>query len=155
MRPDQPVNCVDITGYDSAIPGEVTLHYADVAGVYEGVYYAGRLKQPGLYTQNLFQAGTTSGESSIGSGETILMNSDGKLDNLINLGFDGREIVFKQFTIALGLVLIMSCTMEQPDVHLDHGFLPHQGPPGEAGCPHPADNICRDQCIAGRHRWHG
>jgi hypothetical protein len=111
---EQIVNCVDITGYDPDLPGEVTKHFADVGGVYGGIWYEERLKQPGLYTTNLFSAGTTSGESQVGSGETVLANSDGKLDYLANWGFDGRSIVFKQFTESLGLVLVMGCTMQQP-----------------------------------------
>ncbi len=113
------VNCVDITGYNPDLPGVDTLHFADVGGIYGGVYYAERLKQPANFTCNLFSPGKTSGPSQVGSGETVLMNPDGALDYLINWGFDGRAILFKSYTVAAGLVLIMGCSVEQPTFKSD------------------------------------
>jgi hypothetical protein len=67
--------------------------YADPA---TGRYYEPRIVHPGLFRQDMFSPGTTSGSSTGGYGEIVLVNPDGALDTLIDEGFDGRMCVIKQ-----------------------------------------------------------
>jgi len=59
-------------------------------------YYSPRVDQPGLFRQNMFAVGTTSGSSTGGYGEITLLNTDGGLDGFIDLGFDGQTCVVKE-----------------------------------------------------------
>lgn len=54
--------------------------------------FRSRLKDPGNYERYLFGQGRTFGESDVGVGEVVLINTDGRLDGLLNYGFDGRAL---------------------------------------------------------------
>lgn len=111
---DEEIYCIEMTVYDPDILGTKVLRYATKGGVYGGNYYEPRITQPGNFKISLFQDNQTRGQSQVGYGEVVLTNVDGGLDALLNYGCDGRSIVFKKFTAALGLVLLTSCAMEQP-----------------------------------------
>jgi hypothetical protein len=59
-------------------------------------FYDPRVLQPGLFSQSMFAPGTTGGSSSGGYGEIVLDNVDGKLDTLIDAGFDGQPCLVKR-----------------------------------------------------------
>jgi hypothetical protein len=59
-------------------------------------YYVPRVDQPGLYRQNMYAVGTTSGSSTGGNGKIDLMNTDGGLDTFVDLGFDGQLCIVKE-----------------------------------------------------------
>lgn len=59
-------------------------------------FYEPRVEHPGLFRQDMFSPGATSGGSSGGYGEITLINTDGGLDAFIDYGFDGRRCVVKQ-----------------------------------------------------------
>src|SRR5690242_16412431 len=59
-----------------------------------------RVIDPGAFSANLYQAGQTGGEPSIGLGDVTLANADGGLDAWFNYGFDGRRIEIKQIASA-------------------------------------------------------
>lgn len=59
-------------------------------------FYEPRVEHPGLFRQDMFSPGATSGGSSGGYGEITLINTDGGLDSFIDYGFDGRRCVVKQ-----------------------------------------------------------
>jgi hypothetical protein len=45
--------------------------------------------------RDIYSSGTTTGQSSVGYGELVLVNNDGGLDYLIDYGFDGRAITIR------------------------------------------------------------
>ncbi|MBX3536428.1 MAG: hypothetical protein KF735_02220 [Chelatococcus sp.] len=59
-----------------------------------------RVIDPGAFSANLYQAGQTGGEASIGFGDITLANADGGLDAWFNYGFDGRRIEIKRLDSA-------------------------------------------------------
>lgn len=94
---------IEITAYDPGLPGTTTLRYATGAGIVTGpgetpanTIYEPRVIQPGNFEVNLFAPGTTQGRSTVGFGVVQLANADGGLDDLIDYGFDGREIVIRR-----------------------------------------------------------
>jgi hypothetical protein len=112
---------VEMTVYDPALGAERLLYFSTRGytsppdGSPANQHYAPRILQPGNYTGNMFQSGKTAGESQVGYGEVRLNNPDGALDHLLDYGFDGRPIVFKTITALGVLVLLASCSMEQPE----------------------------------------
>ncbi|HBG07663.1 MAG: hypothetical protein A2075_09065 [Geobacteraceae bacterium GWC2_58_44] len=114
---DPPVILVEITAYTGA--GTEILRYCTGTGtVVGGNFYAPRIANPGSIKTTLFADGTTSGESELGYGEVVLVNSDGGLDAILDYGLDGRPIVIKRVLGGV-VLLLMSCTMEQPVVTTD------------------------------------
>ncbi|WP_136419975.1 hypothetical protein [Herbaspirillum sp. ST 5-3] len=94
-----------VTVYDPDTASEVVLRYCSGTGFVTGtnsayrppgvaahVYYEPRIKQPASMRRDCFSKGTTGGESTIGYGELVLVNSDGGLDAFLDYGLDGREI---------------------------------------------------------------
>lgn len=83
-------------------------------------FFDPRLKQPALMTRNVFTQGTTTGQSSVGYGEIVLVNNDGGLDGLINYGFDGRSVTVRfgeiGSTYPSGFVTLLKGTMEQAEL---------------------------------------
>ena len=112
---------VEMTVYDPSLPGVRTLYYSTLGytsspgGTPANQYYAPRVLQPGNYQVDMFRPGRTSGKSQVGFGELRLINGDGLLDPLLDYGFDGRNIVFKKITALGAIVLLASCSMEQPE----------------------------------------
>ncbi|NKC30207.1 hypothetical protein [Falsiroseomonas selenitidurans] len=110
----------EITAYDPAGPGVVTLRYATGAG-YSGPgapgYYEPRIIRPAQLRRTAFGSGTTSGAVETGYGELVLANIDGGLDGLIDLGLDGRSIRILQGDDAAAygsFQVLFAGTMEQP-----------------------------------------
>ena len=82
-------------------------------------HYEPRVEQPGLFRQNMYSVGTTSGSSSGGYGEIVLMNTDGGLDSFVDIGFDGQLCVVKQGNPGAALstfATVITGTVEQCDV---------------------------------------
>ncbi len=111
--PQDIIYTVDMTVYDSGIPGTTVLKYATDGIVVSGNYYEPRIKQPGNFKQIMFKEGSTGGESEVGYGEVVLINIDGGLDSLIDYGFSGRQIVIKAI-LSSGTYTLLTGTMEQP-----------------------------------------
>jgi hypothetical protein len=83
----------EITAYDPALPGVVTLRYASGLGYNHPsapAYYEPRIIEPGQIRRSMFAGGTTLGAVEVGYGELRLANVDGALDALATYGFDGR-----------------------------------------------------------------
>jgi hypothetical protein len=117
----------EVTAFDPSIPGTRVLRYSTGQGhttrpaeTPANAYYDPRIAQPALVRRDLFDAGTTAGQSRIGYGDLVLLNEDGALDELLNYAFDGREIVIRQGPVGAaypgGFDTILVGTMEQPEV---------------------------------------
>jgi hypothetical protein len=82
-------------------------------------HFRGRLQNPGQYDRFLFSRGRTRGESAVGAGEITIVNADGKLDNLIDLAFDGRPFTIwslaDRFAPWSSRELLLSGSMEQAE----------------------------------------
>ena len=110
-------------GYASIPPGALLFQFDDGAfvqfddGTFVEIaqYYIPRIAQPGNYEINMFASGKTSGSSQLGFGEVRLINVDGGLDHLLDYGFDGRSILFKQVTKTNDVIVLASCSMEQAE----------------------------------------
>ena len=97
------IRLVEMTGYD---PGSSSLkvyrfctgtgYSTSPTDTPANTYYEPRVKQPGLFKQVLYTEGATSGSSKGGYGEIVLVNIDGGLDQLLDIGFDGQLIVVKE-----------------------------------------------------------
>lgn len=59
----------------------------------EGNYYELRIKQPALYTTSAYAGSLIKSGSSVAFGETVLVNTDGGLDHLVDYAVDGRRSV--------------------------------------------------------------
>ncbi len=96
---------VTLHPYDPSVPGVVAVYCASQGFVTKptdipaNIYYDGRIQQPANVQRSVFSGAKTSGATTIGYGELVLVNNDGELDYLIDYGFDGRLIV-----IELGIV---------------------------------------------------
>jgi hypothetical protein len=94
-----------ITVYDSTLPGTRVLYYATqgfVSGAADtpaNTYYDPRIQQPANMQRSCFSAGTTTGATTVGYGDMVLVNNDGGLDYLLNYSFGGRAIEIKIGTI--------------------------------------------------------
>jgi hypothetical protein len=83
------------------------------------MHYEPRVEHPGLYRQDMFSPGATSGSSTGGYGEIVLINTDGGLDSFVDYGFDGRRCVVKQGYAGNALsefVTVITGTVEQCEV---------------------------------------
>lgn len=96
----------NITVYDPALPGLRTLYYATqgyVSGAGDtpaSTHYEPRIQQPANVQRSCFSAGTTTGATTVGYGDMVLVNNDGGLDGLLGYSFGGRAIEIKIGTIA-------------------------------------------------------
>lgn len=88
------IHLVEIDAYDPLLPGLRTLRYSSGLGTYGtgGVYFDARLIDPSNSQRTIYSPGTTSGDSTVGSGEIVLANADGVLDSLLDYGIAGREV---------------------------------------------------------------
>jgi len=59
-------------------------------------YYAPAISDPGYFERSLFGSGRTMGRSEIGYGLMSIVNADGRLDSVLDMGFDGRQVVVKR-----------------------------------------------------------
>jgi hypothetical protein len=57
------------------------------------------IKDPGNLERFLFGQGSTAGQSSIGVGEVVLVNTDGRYDTWANFAFDGRPCIIKAIPV--------------------------------------------------------
>ena len=90
-----------LTVYDPALPGNRTLYFSSQgftagstppSGGVAHTAYEPRIKQPAVLRRDCFDKGTTGGESRVGYGALELVNLDGGLDYLADLGIDGQPI---------------------------------------------------------------
>lgn len=90
-----------VTVYDPALPGTRVLYFSSQGYTSGATYPAGgaahtpyepRIKQPAVLRRDCFDCGTTGGESRVGYGALELVNLDGGLDYLADLGIDGQPI---------------------------------------------------------------
>lgn len=113
----------EITAYDPALPGAVTLRYASGLGYNHPTapgFYTPRLREPGQIGRAMFGGRTTLGAVQVGIGEMSLVNHDGALDDLNRYAFDGRALrlligdsaaAYSGFAVVLtGTMLAARCT---------------------------------------------
>ena len=92
------IHLIEVDAYDPAVPGVVTLRYGTHGYTTQpgdtpaNAHFAPRIVQPGNYERNVWARGTTGGDVTVNVGEVVLVNPDGELDGLLDLGFDGRSI---------------------------------------------------------------
>ncbi len=118
-----------LTVYDPALPGTRTLYFSSQGYTSGATYptggaahtaYEPRIKQPAVLRRDCFDAGTTGGASRVGYGALELVNVDGGLDYLADLGIDGQPIslIFGS-TTRHGLPVwetVLVGTVEQPAI---------------------------------------
>lgn len=124
-----------VTCYDPALPGNRVMYFSS-QGYTTGATnypasgaahtpYDSRIMQPALMRRDCFDKGTTGGESSVGYGMLDLVNIDGGLDGLADVGLDGQSL-----EIIIGVVkpdssgvpvwtTVLMGTMEQPQISWD------------------------------------
>ncbi len=113
----------EITAYDPALPGVVTLRYSSGQGYNHPSapgFYDPRLKEPGQIQRSMFGNRTTLGAVETAIGELSLVNHDGALDALNGYGVDGRSLrlligdsaaAYSSFTVVFtGTALSARCT---------------------------------------------
>lgn len=118
-----------LTVYDPALPGTRTLYFSSQGytsgaafppGGVAHTAYDPRIKQPAVLRRDCFDAGTTGGESRVGYGALELVNVDGGLDYLADLGIDGQP-----FSLIFGSTkrngapvwqTVLTGTVEQPAI---------------------------------------
>jgi hypothetical protein len=93
---------LEITAYDSDILGTRTLYFCTGKGFCSkpsdtpaNTHFKPCVIEPGNYSQFLVNSLVTDGASRIGAGEIILSNIDGSLDDILDYGLDGRELVIR------------------------------------------------------------
>jgi hypothetical protein len=116
----------EITAYDTATPGELTLRYSThgyVSGPTESpanTYWDNRIIQGGNFQRTMFQNQQTFGQTQLGYGELVLANFDGGLDALLNYSFGGRRIVIRLADVDAGAVptwtIIIDGLIEQAEL---------------------------------------
>jgi hypothetical protein len=90
---------VDIDAWDPQLARVRTLRFSTRGYITEptdtvpNAHYEPRIDQPINVSRHMFSRGATTGRSTIGFGELILVNNDGALDYIQRLGLDGRRIV--------------------------------------------------------------
>jgi CYTH domain-containing protein len=89
----------EITVWDPRLGGTRVLRFSTGRGFVTqptdtpaNTYYAPRILQPCSVVRNSFSAGSTMGRSTVGYGDLVLLNGDGELDYMLELGLDGRNI---------------------------------------------------------------
>lgn len=115
-----------LTAYDIGAGSTTTLYYG-TKGYTSGPsdtpanqYFKGRIERAPSLVRSAFRDGRTGGRTQTDFGTLVLTNVDGDLDDLIDYGFDGREIkVYRgeetgAFPADFEEVLV--ATMEQPEV---------------------------------------
>jgi hypothetical protein len=115
----------EISAYDPALPGVVTLRYSSGTGYAHpsaAGFYDPRILQPATLQRTAFDSGTTTGAVATGYGALVLANNDGALDALADYGFDGRtiRILLGESTGSYaGFAELFVGTMEQPRLTID------------------------------------
>ena len=115
---------VTIKGYNKTTSTEVTLYFSTngytsgPADTPANQYYEPLLKNPGVFTFQMYSDGKLSGPAATGVGAVILINNIGQLDYLLNYALDGRVMEIAEIT-PQGLAPFLIGTMEQPLPSLD------------------------------------
>lgn len=121
---------VHLTAYDPALPGLRTLYFssqgytAGASNIPPGgvahTAYDPRIQQPAVLRRDCFDAGTTGGASRVGYGALELVNVDGGLDYLADLGIDGQpcSLIFGNIERGGAPVwqTVLTGTVEQPAI---------------------------------------
>lgn len=120
-----------LTVYDPGLPGLRTLYFSSQGYTTGGsnlppggsahIAYDPRISQPAVMRRDCFDRGTTGGESSVGYGALELVNLDGGLDFLANMGLDGQPLSLIFGTTTLGnstptWSTVLTGTIEQPAI---------------------------------------
>jgi hypothetical protein len=94
------IHLVTLKGYDLVGAAEVTRYYCTGLGFNTGpgdtpatTHFHPRVKQPASASRQMFGAGRTSGRTQLAASDLIFTNADGVLDNLLDLGLDGRAVI--------------------------------------------------------------
>lgn len=118
------VYLAEITAYDPALPGVVTLRYASGLGYNHPSapgYYAPRLREPGQIARSMFANRTTLGAVETGIGEMSLVNHDGELDAIDGYSLDGRALrlligddaaAYSSFTVVFSGTMLAARSIE-------------------------------------------
>jgi hypothetical protein len=95
---------IEATGYSDAAGGAVVFRWSNGTGYRSGprdfpankVWHP-RIINPGTYERHCFGRGAIRGRSTVGSGEVVINNADGKLDALLDdVGFAGWPITIRR-----------------------------------------------------------
>lgn len=93
---------VEVTAYDSTIPGTRVLRYASGRGKMTrpseapaNAWFEPRLLQPIDFKRTMFSAARVTGGGTVGAGLIVLNNTDQGLASLRDLGIDGRDVVVR------------------------------------------------------------
>lgn len=119
-----------LVAYDPAIAGTRPLYFSSAGyvtgmanlppGSAANIAYEPRIKNPATIRRDCFDAGTTSGSSRVGYGALELINNDGGLDYLADLGLDGRALTLILGTVQPGQApvwtTVLTGTVEQPEI---------------------------------------
>ena len=118
-----------LTVYDPAILGTRVLYFSSQGYTSSSLYppggvahtaYDPRIKQPAVLRRDCFDAGTTGGASRVGYGALELVNMDGGLDYLADLGIDGQPISLLIGSMSRGgspvWDTVLTGTVEQPSI---------------------------------------
>lgn len=115
----------EIDAYNPASSGVDTLRFCTGIGFTTkptetpaNTLYTPRLLQPGSFKQSMFANGSTSGNTTIGYGEIVIVNIDGAFDYLVDYGFDGRKVVIRRGedtgNYPNDFSIVYTATIEQP-----------------------------------------
>lgn len=100
----------EITAYDPAIPGTVTLRYSTngyTSGPSESpanTHWDNRIIQGGNFQRTMFENEQTFGRTQLGFGELVLANFDGGLDAMLNYSFGGRQVIIRLADVQPGVI---------------------------------------------------
>ncbi len=95
---------IEATGYSDAAGGTVVYRWSNGGGYRSGPrdfpankVWEPRIINPGTYERHCFGRGEIRGRSSVGYGEIVINNADGKLDGLLDdVGFSGWPITIRR-----------------------------------------------------------
>lgn len=124
---DELIYLVEITAYDSSLPGTTTLRYASGLGKMTtpsetpaNVHFAPRLQQPISFARTMFANARVAGGATVGVGEIVLNNADQALAGLRDYGIDGRAVVVRvgpqDAAYPAGYTTFLTATAEQVEV---------------------------------------
>ncbi len=134
MSPVRFMYLAEITVFDPESSVETVMRFSTGLGFTSAgtdspahTHYAPRLEQAVEMTRSVFAPGTTSGRSSLGFGDLVLLNPDGALDSLVRQAVDGRSVViFRGPATAVSLTEfspVFVGTMEQAEFDVRRVFI--------------------------------
>jgi hypothetical protein len=127
MSDEKTIYLVEITAYDSSIPGTRVLRYASAPGLMTrptetpaNAHYDPRLLQPISFKRTMFSNARVTGGATVGAGEIVLDNVDQVLAGLRDFGIDGRDVVVRLGPVGGAypgdFTVILTGTAEQAEV---------------------------------------